>query len=1599
MILVTGNTSNVEQPSACTDTGSVGKENTSGSKVELSVERQQMKKKKKNAGFNLRKSLAWDRAFSTEEAGLEPGVLDSTELSKITGNACLLGGDMLSAIQEEAMSASKFTNVSPGLQALEENLFNDLPVNSKRREKKIVIGTVPKYSTPSKAQSSSMKKVSAQDLRSGSKRSGCPRPPPPANVHTTTPRSREPSVSKVSKTKSDPVSNNMTKITRSPSKPKLSQLTQSSNSQRSLGSVSFSKGTSSTKSKTSSSVASRSSIPNPSLRQSRRNVITKTSGAPSASKSQHSVAGKSNDGPMTTSEMDMLGHASNIANSDLTNMGTALAQNSRVGNTQSAVSRLAKPSGLRLPSPSIGYFDQSGSQPSHSAEEKHNQLPKSDIGSASRFSLIPTSKKPQFSEKVPRVNSKSATGNIGSSGPAAGFSAQERVKIGLKSTWKIESEVSSCSKVSQINESLQHPCIFPGDICTSENISTAKCEDFQSSSKLPLSRMSDDNTDEQRKTLCSVEGPFIKGSMDSPVQGPSGDELPRLQVRNQEEDVCTMNAFNEDLDTLDVHLKPQKECVHPGDEDGMSHFLSGENDVLIINHSTENVAKQSEVLDSLTSDPGPADAPDCVQSSCSRFEENTVLDSVPCGHNIECDGQAVVETEKGIDVSDSTETNCEADFVDTSDVKDVYVMKQTDQLETSDRCCPAKDVSATVFSYSNEELEDNSELEDMDLVTESDSSDEEPDGNLNLKQVNLVTELESISDLDEFPIKGVPDQEYLELEAIHTAMDQRGKPNTLLSESIGSPASLSGDPESLNQDTVFSRSSEGRSSQDSNSGCIVCNYVGEAEGQTDTEKDFSTRVTGQEFASHEEGEVQVTKISRDPVEYLTREEESGAPIIMKEAFSARDDMQPDEFTVLSDDTLPSESGKDSSAQVTDQELGSYGDVEVQVIKISPDPVVYVTREEEPRTPMTTNEAFSVRDDIQPDDDNLTSESNEVHASGSSSDRTCLSEGKDKTVPMDAKSEKKPDPIIVKPPNAVPFSDEWLAAIEAAGEEILTLKSGRVQHSPTDKTVPEPGPWSPVKKKNNQGVGPFDCTKYTNKEGDSKVDLACVNPDCLYLHEVGSQEDNFTKDEIIYAHTLGSHIANQQSLATSVISNRSTEIQRTTSVNGTLAFSAVVANAAHGPVSTNDVLKRLSSSTDSSYDGRDLANHSATVNSFDDTDEAVEEDLFAVVSQMEITTNLRDEHPDIEMAIGSKCDQGSIRQPVHEISKSPHLEQCRVDSANTDEKATPSETEVSYTMLEWGWRSDLQSQRQVSSKWDVEDISNLEELRSSTLKLGNLLKQHNSQSRFSFARYEEPSNQGFERENRSIYGQVSRDQPIPESIVVSRDIYRDNLGSVNGFASNYSGGLESFTTSLLHSSYKAPISRPQVSAPPGFSAPSKLPPHVFSSHERVRLSSDSATTVGKGMINIDLDMRSGFSSQINSFGNETGLQMLRQQSMSAAQQVNGFHHNLRNLSPSPTDPCIFSSRLMDHQTQRSTLSHFSKLQRQQPSANPVLSNCHWDKWNEGQSLKSLGIAELLRNERLGFNGSLYSNGYEEPKFRIPSPGDAYNRTYGILVWKL
>lgn len=58
---------NVEK-STCSSPEGSNKENLNKSEVpKLSMEPQQMKRKKRGGAYNLRKSLAWDRAFFTEE--------------------------------------------------------------------------------------------------------------------------------------------------------------------------------------------------------------------------------------------------------------------------------------------------------------------------------------------------------------------------------------------------------------------------------------------------------------------------------------------------------------------------------------------------------------------------------------------------------------------------------------------------------------------------------------------------------------------------------------------------------------------------------------------------------------------------------------------------------------------------------------------------------------------------------------------------------------------------------------------------------------------------------------------------------------------------------------------------------------------------------------------------------------------------------------------------------------------------------------------------------------------------------------------------------------------------------------------------------------------------------------------------------------------------------------------------------------------------------------------------------------------------------------------------------------------------------------------
>lgn len=152
-------------------------------------------------------------------------------------------------------------------------------------------------------------------------------------------------------------------------------------------------------------------------------------------------------------------------------------------------------------------------------------------------------------------------------------------------------------------------------------------------------------------------------------------------------------------------------------------------------------------------------------------------------------------------------------------------------------------------------------------------------------------------------------------------------------------------------------------------------------------------------------------------------------------------------------------------------------------------------------------------------------------------------------------------------------------------------------------------------------------------------------------------------------------------------------------------------------------------------------------------------------------------------------------------------------------------------------------------------------------------------------------------------------------------------------------------------------------------------------------------VGKGRLqgglnSPGLEMRSNFPSQLSAYENDARLQLLMQRSLAPQQNHrfpdfgDGFSH--------VNDSYGISSRHLD-QTQASNLSPYSQLSVQQ-SRNRAMSNGHWDGWNEVQGGSTLGMAELLRNERLGFN-KFYS-GYEDSKFRMPSSGDLYNRTFGM-----
>ncbi|XP_020206513.1 uncharacterized protein LOC109791613 [Cajanus cajan] len=135
----------------------------------LSLETQKMKRKKRGGGYNLRKSLAWDLAFFTEQ-----GILNAVELSMISGTVSTKSG-----LNQEAIQKEEPVGTSIELQEIEENLFmhssDALPVKDSK------IGLSPKpgalaKASPAPVSLAKRKVLTVNDTTVGNraKRNACP---------------------------------------------------------------------------------------------------------------------------------------------------------------------------------------------------------------------------------------------------------------------------------------------------------------------------------------------------------------------------------------------------------------------------------------------------------------------------------------------------------------------------------------------------------------------------------------------------------------------------------------------------------------------------------------------------------------------------------------------------------------------------------------------------------------------------------------------------------------------------------------------------------------------------------------------------------------------------------------------------------------------------------------------------------------------------------------------------------------------------------------------------------------------------------------------------------------------------------------------------------------------------------------------------------------------------------------------------------------------------------------------------------------------------------------------------------------------------------
>uniref|UniRef100_A0A7N0SVH9 Uncharacterized protein n=1 Tax=Kalanchoe fedtschenkoi TaxID=63787 RepID=A0A7N0SVH9_KALFE len=1107
-----------------------GKENADvkADGTKLNMDPLQMKRRKKAAGYNMRKSLAWNKAFFTEE-----GVLDPEELSLVTGSFNLSSGEPLSAIQEERRKPGKKN--SPHVQSPKEKML--------MRSPGIGRGLSPRCDSSTRHRVSPIKEISSPHVRrlllsahdanrKGEKHGGCPRPAPsssyplylwklvfgifsavfvvlqrPATANSSIATSKEPKLKKPSVPRADrcsppmvsrstlPTASSSSRILaeakRVVSAPKLAAVADKSSIPNTRGAKSPVANTRGAKSPVANTRGVKGSVTNTrgvkGIAKSRSS--TKPSQLPGRNKSELPPKAPTPRAPQVP-------HASVIKSVPLEVPDQARQEDEgkclpNVAEKQATHVPAAKPTGLRMPSPSLGFFG----LPKQRDSTQHNDSTSSSSYAGVRN--VPVAQRPlKLPGRAPRaincilasdeLRCLSSNSNVREPVFIAKSVEMDRPIMTSENSPVVQADfLEKCSQTISQKPGDSNKCdetVDTEDLCTPDNLPGNHGMCSEQLQRGENQGKTNHGCGDYLKDKLSPEGYNISVAENQGYSGhiqPETYDDPRsmhdlpvvdgAETRKPEFSEARQKKCEESLDE-DMDCDPSPPQLKHGESQGIINGLCRQD-------SKDSMSPEApSVCEAETHDSGDHIQPLTYDGQKSLHES--------CLLSVEG-----AETSKP-DSGDACQETCKESLNGNEpDSPEIFQM----QLETC--------ISLTIQEVASVFQEDATNC--LSMKDEQSSSAE----------AELVVECKMPRPRSQFEFEHVVEDTHQVFSQCDTELQRNIKDglveisdadcDQMVNEGVQSFGQA--DEIMLQEVGVLEEDDAANLSllKDKQSGCVEAEFLAECRmpspgSQSESEdvvedmhqifsecekelqlnrKDDLLEVSNSDCGEMVDGGVlSIARINEITLQHSSEQvtEDPGAEFDVFPSSQLADLDQVNVVQIADASTTrdfaesPSSAGECSEIwhQVSSEDQLGMHDVGLDV--------EYTDSQEKPSPRRSTD-----LDELARNVTETTCSKNDTEVERIQDDTSSTLEERGAPSPCTRRSSKSTGLVIKPPPNAVPFSEEWLAAMEAAGEDILTLKSGAVQHSPPDKSIPEPSPWSPVKRYKNQGIGPFDCTKHTN----------------------------------------------------------------------------------------------------------------------------------------------------------------------------------------------------------------------------------------------------------------------------------------------------------------------------------------------------------------------------------------------------------------------------------------------------------------------------------------------------------------------------------------